>query len=108
MTRFRVKRSGRRSPTPIMPLGNIEPTHELKDMVPDVELFLSAFRVVTTRYDSRSLQPTLLEFKTMRYGVKYTAMPRATAVERFERTLLGDLQRGLALRDAAWHNTEPG
>eukprot|EP00873_Tetraselmis_striata_P041909 jgi/Tetstr1/462173/TSEL_007238.t1 len=44
----------------------------------------------------------------MRYGVKYTAVPRATAVDRFERSLLGDIQRGLTARDAAWHNTEPG
>eukprot|EP00873_Tetraselmis_striata_P012371 jgi/Tetstr1/432635/TSEL_022003.t1 len=44
----------------------------------------------------------------MRYGVKYTSVPRATAVDRFERSLLGDIQRGLAARDAAWHNTEPG
>eukprot|EP00873_Tetraselmis_striata_P043560 jgi/Tetstr1/463824/TSEL_008638.t1 len=55
-----------------------------------------------------SLKSTLLEFKTMRYGVKYTVVPRATAVDRFERSLLGDIQRGLAVRDAAWHNTEPG
>eukprot|EP00873_Tetraselmis_striata_P023238 jgi/Tetstr1/443502/TSEL_031506.t1 len=54
------------------------------------------------------LKSTLLEFKTMRYGVKYTAVPRATAVDRFERSLLGDIHRGLAARDAAWHNTEPG
>eukprot|EP00873_Tetraselmis_striata_P012307 jgi/Tetstr1/432571/TSEL_021941.t1 len=50
----------------------------------------------------------MLEFKTMRYGAKYTAVPRATAVDRFERSMLGDIQRGSAARDAAWHNTEPG
>eukprot|EP00873_Tetraselmis_striata_P044239 jgi/Tetstr1/464503/TSEL_009261.t1 len=44
----------------------------------------------------------------MRYGVKYTAVPRATVVDRFERSMLGDIQRGLAAWDAAWHNTEPG
>eukprot|EP00873_Tetraselmis_striata_P037903 jgi/Tetstr1/458167/TSEL_044658.t1 len=91
-----------------VPLGNTVPMDELKDLVPDAELSLSAFNVVTGSYDPRSLKSTLLEFKTMRYGVKYIAMPRATAVVRFERSLLGDIQRGLAARDAAWHNTEPG
>eukprot|EP00873_Tetraselmis_striata_P015826 jgi/Tetstr1/436090/TSEL_002683.t1 len=81
---------------------------ELKDLVPDAELSLPAFNVVTGSYDPRSLKSTLLEFKTMRYGVKYTAVPWATAVDRFERSLLGDIQRGLAARGAAWHNTEPG
>eukprot|EP00873_Tetraselmis_striata_P034120 jgi/Tetstr1/454384/TSEL_041291.t1 len=81
---------------------------ELKDLVPDAELSLPAFNVVTGSYDPRSLKSTLLEFKTMQYGVKYTAVPRATAVDRFERSLLGDIQRGLAARDAAWHDTEPG
>eukprot|EP00873_Tetraselmis_striata_P018555 jgi/Tetstr1/438819/TSEL_027328.t1 len=81
---------------------------ELKDLVPDAELSLPAFNVVTGSYVPRSLKSTLLEFKTMRYGVKYTAVPRATAVDRFERSLLVDIQRGLAARDAAWHNTEPG
>eukprot|EP00873_Tetraselmis_striata_P012187 jgi/Tetstr1/432451/TSEL_021827.t1 len=82
---------------------------ELKDLVPDAELSLPAFSVVTGSYaDPRSLKSTLLEFKTMRYGVKYTAVPRATAVDQFERSMLGDIQRGLAARDAAWHNTEPG
>eukprot|EP00873_Tetraselmis_striata_P019449 jgi/Tetstr1/439713/TSEL_028132.t1 len=76
--------------------------------VHDLELSLPAFNVVTGSYDPRSLKSTLLEFKTMRYGVKYTSVPRATAVDRFERSLLGDIQRGLAARDAAWHNTEPG
>eukprot|EP00873_Tetraselmis_striata_P027736 jgi/Tetstr1/448000/TSEL_035302.t1 len=84
------------------------PRDELKDLVPDAELSLPAFNVVTGSYDPRSLKSTLLEFKTMRYGVKYTSVPRATAVDRFERSLLGDIQRGLAARDAAWHNTEPG
>eukprot|EP00873_Tetraselmis_striata_P017559 jgi/Tetstr1/437823/TSEL_026463.t1 len=81
---------------------------ELKDLVPDAELSLPAFNVVTGSSDPRSLKSTLLEFKTIRYGVKYTAVPRATAVDRFERSLLGDIQRGLAARDAAWHSTEPG
>eukprot|EP00873_Tetraselmis_striata_P017252 jgi/Tetstr1/437516/TSEL_026194.t1 len=91
-----------------VPLGNTVPRDELKDLVPDAELSLPAFNVVTGSYDPRSLKSTLLEFKTMRYGVKYTSVPRATAVDRFERSLLGDIQRGLATRDAAWHNTEPG
>eukprot|EP00873_Tetraselmis_striata_P022458 jgi/Tetstr1/442722/TSEL_030812.t1 len=91
-----------------VPLGNTVPMDELKDLVPDAELSLPAFNVVTGSYDTRSLKSTLLEFKTMRYGVKYNAVPRATAVDRFERSLLGDIQRGLAARDAAWHNTEPG
>eukprot|EP00873_Tetraselmis_striata_P039264 jgi/Tetstr1/459528/TSEL_004894.t1 len=89
-------------------LGNTVPRDELKDLVPDAELSLPAFNVVTGSYDPRSLKSTRLEFKTMRYGVKYAAVPRATAVDRFERSLLGDIQRGLAARDAAWHNTEPG
>eukprot|EP00873_Tetraselmis_striata_P040381 jgi/Tetstr1/460645/TSEL_005841.t1 len=91
-----------------VPLGNTVPRDELKDLVPDAELSLPRFNVVTGSYDPRSLKSTLLEFKTMRYGVKYTSVPRATAVDRFERSLLGDIQRGLAARDAAWHNTEPG
>eukprot|EP00873_Tetraselmis_striata_P025598 jgi/Tetstr1/445862/TSEL_033502.t1 len=92
-----------------VPLSNTVPRDELKDLVPDAELSLPAFNVVTGSYDPRSLKSTLLEFKTMRYGVKYTdAVPRATVVDRFERSLLGDIQRGLAARDAAWHNTEPG
>eukprot|EP00873_Tetraselmis_striata_P018988 jgi/Tetstr1/439252/TSEL_027694.t1 len=91
-----------------VPLGNTVPRDELKDLVPDAKLSLPAFNVVTGSYDPRSLKSALLEFKTMRYGVKYTAVPRATAVDRFERSLLGDIQRGLAARDAAWHNTEPG
>eukprot|EP00873_Tetraselmis_striata_P016156 jgi/Tetstr1/436420/TSEL_025250.t1 len=88
-----------------VPLGNTVPRDELKDLVPDAELSLPAFNVVTGSYDPRSLKSTLLEFQTMRYGVKYTSVPRATAVDRFERSLLGDIQRGLAARDAAWHNT---
>eukprot|EP00873_Tetraselmis_striata_P039995 jgi/Tetstr1/460259/TSEL_005559.t1 len=91
-----------------LPLGNTVPRDELKDLVLDAELSLPVFNVVTGSYDPRSLKSTLLEFKTMRYGVKYTGVPRATAVDRFERSLLGDIQRGLAARDAAWHNTEPG
>eukprot|EP00873_Tetraselmis_striata_P040693 jgi/Tetstr1/460957/TSEL_006109.t1 len=91
-----------------VPLGNTVPRDELKDLVPDAELSLPAFNVVTGSYDPRSLKSAFLEFKTTRYGVKYTAVPRATAVDRYERSLLGDIQRGLAARDAAWHNTEPG
>eukprot|EP00873_Tetraselmis_striata_P005833 jgi/Tetstr1/426097/TSEL_016427.t1 len=91
-----------------VPLGNTVPRDELKDLVPDAELSLPAFNVVTGSYDPRSLKSTMLEFKTMRYGVKYTSVPRATAVDRFERSLLGDIQRGVAARDAAWHSTEPG
>eukprot|EP00873_Tetraselmis_striata_P026214 jgi/Tetstr1/446478/TSEL_003601.t1 len=91
-----------------VPLGNTVPRDELKDLVPDAKLSLPAFNVVTGSYDPRSLKSTLLEFKTMRYRDKYTSVPRATAVDRFERSLLGDIQRGLAARDAAWHNTEPG
>eukprot|EP00873_Tetraselmis_striata_P010130 jgi/Tetstr1/430394/TSEL_020204.t1 len=91
-----------------VPLGNTIPKDELKNLLPDAELCLPAFNIVTGSYDPRSLKSALLEFKTMRYGVKYTAVPRATAVDRFERSLLGDIQRGLAARDAAWHNTEPG
>eukprot|EP00873_Tetraselmis_striata_P045786 jgi/Tetstr1/466050/TSEL_010637.t1 len=72
-------------------------------------LSLPTFNVVTGSYDPRSLKSTLLEFKTMRYGVKYTAVPRATDVDRFKRSwLIGDMKRGLGKRDAAWHNTEPG
>eukprot|EP00873_Tetraselmis_striata_P001649 jgi/Tetstr1/421913/TSEL_012813.t1 len=91
-----------------VPLGNTVPMDEIKDLVPDAEPSLPAFNVVTGSFDPRSLKPTLLEFNTMRYGVKYTAVPQATAADRFERSLLGDIQRGLAARDAAWHNTEPG
>eukprot|EP00873_Tetraselmis_striata_P041242 jgi/Tetstr1/461506/TSEL_006612.t1 len=65
------------------PLGNTIPRDELKDHVPDPELSLPAFIVVTGSYDPRSLKPKLLEFKAMRCGVKYTT-------------------------DAAWHNAEPG
>eukprot|EP00873_Tetraselmis_striata_P015547 jgi/Tetstr1/435811/TSEL_024700.t1 len=90
-----------------VPLGNTVPMDELKDLVPDAELSLPALNVVTGSFDPRSLQPTLLEFNTMRYGVKYT-VPRATAVDLFERSLLGDIQRELGARDAAWYNTEPG
>eukprot|EP00873_Tetraselmis_striata_P009268 jgi/Tetstr1/429532/TSEL_019437.t1 len=87
-----------------VPLGNRD---ELKDLVPDAELSLPAF-VVTGSYDPRSLKSTLPEFnKTMRYGIKYTVVPRATAVDLSERSMLGDIH-GLAVRDAARHNTEPG
>eukprot|EP00873_Tetraselmis_striata_P038718 jgi/Tetstr1/458982/TSEL_004453.t1 len=66
-----------------VPLGNTVPRDELKDLVPDAELSLPAFNVVTGSYDPRILKSTLLEFKTMRYGVKYTSVPRATAVDQF-------------------------
>eukprot|EP00873_Tetraselmis_striata_P036518 jgi/Tetstr1/456782/TSEL_004149.t1 len=49
-----------------VPLGNTVPRDELKDLVPDAELSLPAFNVVTGSYDPRSLKSTLLEFKTMR------------------------------------------
>eukprot|EP00873_Tetraselmis_striata_P008406 jgi/Tetstr1/428670/TSEL_018658.t1 len=49
-----------------VPLGNTVPRDELKDLVPEVELSLPAFNVVTGSYDPRSLKSTLLEFKTMR------------------------------------------
>eukprot|EP00873_Tetraselmis_striata_P006646 jgi/Tetstr1/426910/TSEL_017123.t1 len=78
-----------------VPLGNTVPRNELKDLVPDAELSLPAFSILTGSYDTRSLKPTLREFKTMRrYGVKYTAVPRATAADRFERSLLGDVHGG--------------
>eukprot|EP00873_Tetraselmis_striata_P014660 jgi/Tetstr1/434924/TSEL_023921.t1 len=79
-----------------MPLGNTVPMDELKDMVPDADLSFPAFDVVTGSYDPRSLKSTLLKFKTMR-----DVVPRATALNRFERSLLGDIQRGLAVWDAA-------
>eukprot|EP00873_Tetraselmis_striata_P000876 jgi/Tetstr1/421140/TSEL_012183.t1 len=91
-----------------VPLGNTVPRDGLKDIMPEAEVSFPAFNVVTGSYDLRSLKSTLPEFETMRYGVKYTAVPRATAVDRFERSLLGDIQRGLAARDAAWHNTGTG
>eukprot|EP00873_Tetraselmis_striata_P005474 jgi/Tetstr1/425738/TSEL_016158.t1 len=59
--------------------------------VHDLELSLPAFNIVTGSYDPRSLKSTLLEFKTMRRMVTYTAVPRAMAVDRFERSLLGDI-----------------
>eukprot|EP00873_Tetraselmis_striata_P001324 jgi/Tetstr1/421588/TSEL_012532.t1 len=90
-----------------VPLGNTVPRDDVPQG-PSAGRRLPAFNVVTGSYDPRSLKSTLLEFKTMRYGVKYTAVPRATAVDRFERSMLGDIQRGLAARDAAWHGTEPG
>eukprot|EP00873_Tetraselmis_striata_P019821 jgi/Tetstr1/440085/TSEL_028443.t1 len=93
---------------PAVPLGNTVPRDELKDPVPDSKFSLSAFNAVTRSYDPRSLKSTLLEFKTMRYGVKYIAVPRATAVDWFEQSLLGDMQRGLAVQDAAWYHKEPG
>eukprot|EP00873_Tetraselmis_striata_P046277 jgi/Tetstr1/466541/TSEL_011045.t1 len=80
---------------------------ELKDQVPKAYLSIPAFNVVTGSYDPRSLKFTLLGLKTMQYGAKYTVVPRATAVDGFERSLLGDIKRRLAVRVAAWHNTEP-
>eukprot|EP00873_Tetraselmis_striata_P020153 jgi/Tetstr1/440417/TSEL_028751.t1 len=68
--------------------GNTVPRDEVQDLVPDAELSLPAFTVVTESYDSRSLKPTQLEFETMRCGVKYTAVPQAKAVDWFERSLL--------------------
>eukprot|EP00873_Tetraselmis_striata_P012040 jgi/Tetstr1/432304/TSEL_021706.t2 len=91
-----------------VPLGNTVPRDGLKDLMPEAEVSFPAFNVVTGSYDLRSLKCTWPEFETMRYGVKYTAVPRATAVDRFERSMLGDIQRGLAARDAAWHNTGTG
>eukprot|EP00873_Tetraselmis_striata_P018315 jgi/Tetstr1/438579/TSEL_027130.t1 len=56
------------------PLGNnTVPKDDHKDMVPDAELSLPAFNVVTGSLDPRSLKSMLLEVKTMRFGVKYTA-----------------------------------
>eukprot|EP00873_Tetraselmis_striata_P020202 jgi/Tetstr1/440466/TSEL_028792.t1 len=52
-----------------VPLGNTVPRDELKDLVPDAELSLPAFNVVTGSYDPRSLKSTLLEFKTI-YAVR--------------------------------------
>eukprot|EP00873_Tetraselmis_striata_P036138 jgi/Tetstr1/456402/TSEL_043136.t1 len=49
-----------------VPLGNTVPRDELKDLVPDAELSLPAFNVVTGSYDPRSLKSTLMEFMTMR------------------------------------------
>eukprot|EP00873_Tetraselmis_striata_P027620 jgi/Tetstr1/447884/TSEL_035193.t1 len=60
-----------------VPLNNTVPRDEFKDLVSDAQPSFPAFNVVTGSYDPRSLKSTLLEFKTMRYGVKYTAMPRA-------------------------------
>eukprot|EP00873_Tetraselmis_striata_P044736 jgi/Tetstr1/465000/TSEL_009731.t1 len=71
---------------------------------------LAAFRdhANNSRLPNESLKSTLMEFKTIRYGVKYTVVPpRATAVDRFKHFLLGDIHRGLAVRDAARHSTEP-
>eukprot|EP00873_Tetraselmis_striata_P018356 jgi/Tetstr1/438620/TSEL_027171.t1 len=89
------------TPHEAVPLGNTVPMDELKDMVPDAELtHLPAFDVVTgSSYDSRSLKPTLLELEAMRYMVNYNALPRATAVDRFEFSLMVELlQRGMAVR----------
>eukprot|EP00873_Tetraselmis_striata_P014814 jgi/Tetstr1/435078/TSEL_024047.t1 len=89
--------------------NNTVPMDDLKDMLPDAELSLPAFNVVTGSYDHGPMEPTLLEIKTMPYMSKYNAVPPATAVDRFERSApLGDIHRGLAMRDAACHNTEPG
>eukprot|EP00873_Tetraselmis_striata_P021290 jgi/Tetstr1/441554/TSEL_029783.t1 len=91
-----------------MPLGNTVPRVELKDLVPDAELSLPAFNVVTGSYDPRSLKSTLLEFKTMRYGVKYTAVPGPRLWIGLSAPCWATYNGGcLAARDAAWHNTEP-
>eukprot|EP00873_Tetraselmis_striata_P011902 jgi/Tetstr1/432166/TSEL_021623.t1 len=58
---------------PAVPLGNTVPMDELRDLVPDAELSLPAFNVVTGSYDPRSLKSTLLEFKTMRGTVQQAA-----------------------------------
>eukprot|EP00873_Tetraselmis_striata_P019142 jgi/Tetstr1/439406/TSEL_027840.t1 len=82
--------------------------HELRE-VAAAELSLPAFNVVTGSYDHGPMEPTLLEIKTMPYMSKYNAVPPATAVDRFERSApLGDIHQGLAMRDAACHNTETG
>eukprot|EP00873_Tetraselmis_striata_P026818 jgi/Tetstr1/447082/TSEL_034520.t1 len=58
-----------------VPLGNTVPMDELKDQVPDAELSLPAFNVVTGgSYDPRSLKSTMLEFKTMRVGLSPEAV----------------------------------
>eukprot|EP00873_Tetraselmis_striata_P024115 jgi/Tetstr1/444379/TSEL_032269.t1 len=59
----------------ILPFWNTAPDNELKDMFPDAKLSLPALNVVTGSYDPRSVKATVLEFKTMRCGVKYTASP---------------------------------
>eukprot|EP00873_Tetraselmis_striata_P001303 jgi/Tetstr1/421567/TSEL_012511.t1 len=72
-----------------VPLGNTVPMDELKDLVPDAELSLPAFNVVTGSYDPRSLKSTQLEFKTMRRVLdimsdmsEYTGMVFGTVGER--------------------------
>lgn len=77
------------------------------DMLPDVEPSLPAFSVVIGCYYPRCLKPGPVELKTTRCGVKYIVVARAVAVNWFQRTLLGDMQRGLSVRDTAWHDTEP-
>eukprot|EP00873_Tetraselmis_striata_P042723 jgi/Tetstr1/462987/TSEL_007928.t1 len=62
-----------------VPLGNTVPRDELKDVVPNAELSLPAFNVVTGSYDPRSLKSTPLEFKTMRRLVALTVPPTAVA-----------------------------
>eukprot|EP00873_Tetraselmis_striata_P008358 jgi/Tetstr1/428622/TSEL_018611.t1 len=96
-----------------VPLGNNVPMHELKDPVPDAELSLPAFNVLTGNSNPRSsLKPTLLELsKTMRYGVTYIARcapGHHGCGSSVERSLSDDIQRGLTVLDAAWHNTKPG
>eukprot|EP00873_Tetraselmis_striata_P020362 jgi/Tetstr1/440626/TSEL_028936.t1 len=94
-----------------VPLGNTVPRDELKDLMPDAELSLPASNVVTGSYDPRSLlevHAAGVQDYAVRGQVHCSAPGHATAVDRFERFLLGDIQRGLAPRDAAWHNTEPG
>eukprot|EP00873_Tetraselmis_striata_P004005 jgi/Tetstr1/424269/TSEL_014838.t1 len=61
-----------------LPLVNTVPMDELKDLVPDAELSLPAFNIVTGSYDRRSLKSTLLKCKTMRGntgGAKATKAP---------------------------------
>eukprot|EP00873_Tetraselmis_striata_P038821 jgi/Tetstr1/459085/TSEL_004535.t1 len=58
-----------------VPLGNTVPRDEVEDKMPDAKLPLTVFNVVTGSYDPRSLKATMLEFKTMRYEVKYTTVP---------------------------------
>eukprot|EP00873_Tetraselmis_striata_P034566 jgi/Tetstr1/454830/TSEL_041710.t1 len=65
-----------------VPLGNTVPMDELKDLVPDAKLSFPAFNVVTGSYHPWSLKST-----------------HAAGVQDYA---------GLAARDAAWHNTEPG
>eukprot|EP00873_Tetraselmis_striata_P021090 jgi/Tetstr1/441354/TSEL_029605.t1 len=91
-----------------VPLGNTVPRDELKDLVPDAELSLPAFNVVTGSYDPRSLKSTLLEFKTMRYGSITLRCPGPRLWIGLSAPCWATYNMGLSARDAAWHNTEPG